>query len=386
MIERPLWIDRIERAWRNASIVWLSGVRRVGKTTLAKSLPSARYLNCDLPRTVELLRDPEFFFGGVRERILVLDEVHQLSDPSRILKIGADAFPKLKILATGSSTLSATAKFRDSLTGRKREVHLQPVLAEESPAFGVTDTRERLLRGGLPQALLSPERDEEFFAEWMDSFFARDVQELFRVERRQGFLLLLETLLRQSGGLIEVTSLAKASGLSRPTIMNYLNVLEVTHAVRLLRPYHAGGRREILQQPKAYAFDTGFVAYARGWTELRTDECGLLWEHLVLDTLASLATPRRVHFWRDKQQREVDFVLPGPRGSCDALECKWSPASLDPKGLLAFRANYPRGRNFVVTPTGDASIRRIAGLEVAFTSPTGLRDVLEQTRPHAASR
>ena len=178
MIKRPLWVARIERAWERASIVWLSGVRRVGKTTRARSLPSARYLNCDLPSAAELLGDPEFFFASVREPIVVLDEVHQLPDPSRLLKIGADVFPKLKILATGSSTLSATSKFRDALTGRKREVYLPPVLAEETPAFGVMDMRERLLRGGLPQALLSAERDEDFFEEWIDSFFARDVQDL----------------------------------------------------------------------------------------------------------------------------------------------------------------------------------------------------------------
>jgi len=377
VIPRPLWVERIERAWKRASIVWLSGVRRVGKTTLARSLPSARYLNCDLPRTTELLRDPEFFFASVDEPIVVLDEVHQLPDPSRLLKVAADAFPKLKVLATGSSTLAATSKFRDALTGRKREVHLLPVLAEETPSFGVADMRQRLLRGGLPQALLAPARDEEFFGEWLDSFFARDIQELFRIGRRSGFLLLLETLLRQSGGLIEVTSLARASGLSRPTILNYLNVLEVTHAVRVLRPYHAGGRREILQQPKAYGFDTGFVAFARGWTELRADDCGLLWEHLVLDTLQSLPEVRRTHFWRDKQQREVDFVLPRGRGACDAIECEWSSASFDPRGLLAFRASYPNGQNFLVTPlAGEGATRRVAGLEIRSTDTAGLRRAL----------
>lgn len=112
---------------------------------------------------------------------MVLDEVHQLPDPSRLLKIGADAFPKLKILATGSSTLAATQKFRDSLTGRKRVVELVPVLHEELPAFGMTDY---LLRGGLPPALLAKEHNPEFYAEWLDSYFARDVQELFRLEKR----------------------------------------------------------------------------------------------------------------------------------------------------------------------------------------------------------
>lgn len=84
----------------------------------------------------------------------MLDEVHQLPDPSRILKIAADAFPELRVLATGSSTLAATHKFRDSLTERKRAVEMVPVLAEETGSFGVSDLENRLLRGGLPPALL----------------------------------------------------------------------------------------------------------------------------------------------------------------------------------------------------------------------------------------
>jgi len=378
MVERPFWVSRIQQAWDHAPVAWLSGVRRVGKTTLAKSLAPARYLNCDLPSTTELLRDPESFLEAAREPIVVFDEVHQLPDPSRLLKIAADAFPHLKILATGSSTLAATRKFRDALTGRKREILLLPVLAEELPAFGVRDMKERLLRGGLPQALLSAAHDPEFYAEWMDSFFARDIQELFRVEKRSGFLLLLETLLRQSGGLVEVTSLAKASGLSRPTILNYLNVLQVTHAIDLLRPYHAGGRRELLQQPKVYGFDTGFVAHARGWETLRPEDCGQLWEHLVLDTLKSLRPAPRVHFWRDKQQREVDFVLPRARGACDAIECKWRASSFDPKSLAVFRSQYPAGRNFVVTSdTRESYIRRIGHLPVRFVNISELRRFLE---------
>ncbi|HEY3384177.1 MAG TPA: hypothetical protein VGK32_20650 [Vicinamibacterales bacterium] len=66
--------------------------------------------------------------------------------------LGTDVFPKLKILATGSSTLTASKKFRDRLTGRKRSVHLLPVLWEELPAFGVT-LNDRLFRGGLPPAV-----------------------------------------------------------------------------------------------------------------------------------------------------------------------------------------------------------------------------------------
>jgi len=91
------------------------------KTTLARLLPHAHYLNCDLPSSVRRLDDPELFFRSVRRgATVVLDEVHRLPDPSRVLKIAADAFPSIRVLATGSSTLAATRKFRDSLTGGRR--------------------------------------------------------------------------------------------------------------------------------------------------------------------------------------------------------------------------------------------------------------------------
>ena len=119
------------------------------------------------------------------------------------------------------------------------------------------------------------------------------------------------------------------------------------------------------------------MAFARGWTELRTDDCGLLWEHLVLDTLRSLPAQSRVHFWRDKQQREVDFVVARGRGVADAIECKWTPTAFDSRGLRAFRALHPRGRNLLVTPQpGDPHERRLDGLEVTVAGAGDLRRLL----------
>ena len=126
--DRPLWINQIHRSWNNRSIVWLSGVRRVGKTTLAKMFTDAIYMNCDLPSVVRMVDDPESFYDSLDENaIVIFDEVHRVDDPSRLLKIAADAYPYLKILATGSSTLAATQKFRDSLTGRKHLIYVAPV-------------------------------------------------------------------------------------------------------------------------------------------------------------------------------------------------------------------------------------------------------------------
>ena len=369
MITRQYWLDRLDQAWKRAPVVWLSGVRRIGKTTLAREIPNALFLNCDLPSTARRLEDPERFFSSLEAATVVFDEVHQLSDPSRLLKIAADEFPQLRVLATGSSTLAATQKFRDSLTGRKRTIHLLPVLSRELQAFGVSSIERRLLHGGLPEPLMAERTSPDFFAEWLDSYFARDVQEMFNVAKRFEFLKLVELLLRQSGGQLEVSSLAKHAALSRPTVMNYLEVLQTTHLLTLIRPYHGGLRGEITQQAKAYGFDTGFISFCRGWRTLQPENCGFLWEHLVLEALLARAGERGVYYWRDKQRQEVDFVVPMADGGCDAIECKWDAASFSSRNLAAFRAAHPLGRNYVLSPqVGPPFVREMAGMQVFFAN------------------
>lgn len=351
------------------------------------------YLNCDLPSDAMRLSDPELFLRGLTGDVpLVLDEVHRLDDPSRLLKIAADVFPKQRVLATGSSTLAATRKFRDSLTGRKRSLYLPPVLwAECKGDVGLPDLDRRLLHGGLPEQLLADAPDPEFFAEWLDSYYARDIQELFGVRNRTGFLKLLHLLLRQSGGSVEVTRLARHAGLSRPTVMGHLDALAIAHAVFLVPPFSGGGRREITSQPRQYAFDTGLVVHARGWRELRPDDRGGLWEHLVLDHLrVTTGNAQTIHYWRDKSGREIDFVLPRPGGRVDTVECKLSAKAADPGSLATFRASYPQGDDYLVVPGISPPFRRrVAGREVVVCDVEGLPVGGETTslaRPTEAGR
>ena len=168
MIPRGFWVERIEQAWREAPIVWLAGVRRAGKSTLAQGLGADRiaYMNCDLHVVADMVADPELFYRNCERPVVVFDEIHQLRDPSRLLKIGADLFPTLQILATGASTLAASEKFRDTLTGRKRLVHLTPVLWDELEAFQAPLVK-RLYHGGLPQALLAATKSASLYREWM---------------------------------------------------------------------------------------------------------------------------------------------------------------------------------------------------------------------------
>jgi predicted AAA+ superfamily ATPase len=116
-------------------------VRRAGKTTLCRSLPNVEYLDCELPRVRNRLEDPEAFYrslGGSpgRKRRIVLDEIQRLPDPSETLKIAADHFgDRIQVIGTGSSTLGASRKFRDTLTGRKHALWLTPMVARDGASI-----------------------------------------------------------------------------------------------------------------------------------------------------------------------------------------------------------------------------------------------------------
>jgi predicted AAA+ superfamily ATPase len=122
-----------------------------------------------------------------------------------------------------------------------------------------------------------------------------------------------------------------------------------------------------------YAFDTGFVSFARGWDPLRPDDCGVLWEHLVLEYLQAHLTAVPVRYWRDKSGREIDFVLPRKRDEVDVIECKWDPAAFDSAALETFRSYYPKGQGYLVSPSGSpAYSKRCGACEVRVCTPSEL--------------
>ena len=328
------------------------------------------------------MQDPEAFLDGLRGKRVVLDEIHRLADPSELLKIAADHYPNVRILATGSSTLGATHKFRDSLAGRRAEVWLTPAISKDLQTFGVSNLERRLHRGGLPPFLLPDEPQEADFQEWMDAYWARDIQELFRLERRQSFVRFVELLLTSSGGIFEATRFAGPCEVTRPTIVNYLSVMETTLTAHVVRPFSTGKTAEIIAAPKVYAFDTGFVCYFRGWDTLRRDDLGLLWEHYVLNELQGRLQTRRIQYWRTKQGHEVDFVLARRGKPPIAIECKWSAEEFDPAALKAFTRRYPKAETVVIAhDVGPAFRRRYDGLDVSFEAlePFVLRLDKEQT-------
>jgi predicted AAA+ superfamily ATPase len=373
MKTRSFWVEQIGKAWERRSVIWLSGVRRVGKTFLSQSLSDIEYFDCELPRVRVMLEDAEGFLRPLRGRTIILDEIHRLQNPSELLKIAADHYPEVRILATGSSTLGASAKFKDTLTGRKESLWLTPMLAQDLVDFGNADLAKRLLFGGLPPFFLSETFPERNFQDWVDGYWAKDIQELFHLERRHAFQRFFELLMAQSGGIFEASRFTGPCEVSRPTISNYLSVLDATYVAHIVRPFSSNKAAEVISAPKVYGFDTGFVCYYRGWHELRREDMGVLWEHYVLNEIQGRLQIRNVMYWRDKRGHEIDFVVAGRGKPPVAIECKWSAAEFDPGNLKRFRERYPEGDSLVVAADVEKPfVRNYKGIDVTFVSLSGL--------------
>ena len=324
-----------------------------------------------------MLDDPQSFLEGFKGRRVVLDEVHRLGNPSELLKIAADHYPHVRILATGSSSLGASLKFRDTLAGRKLDIWLTPMIRADLKDFQKTDLNHRLLRGGLPPFFLAEEYPEKEFQEWMDAYWAKDIQELFRLERRYSFQKFAELVMAQSGGIFEATRFSAPCEVSRATISNYLKVLEATFVAHLIRPFSSHKSTEIVSAPKVYAFDTGFVCHHRGWHSLRPEDKGILWEHLVLNEICACLQRHDLRYWRDKRGHEVDFLLLKRGKPPLAVECKWNAGEFDPAGLQAFRRQYPQGKNYILAQDVERPFsRRYGDVPVKFIGLSSLESIL----------
>ncbi len=375
VVKRTFWLKKINEAWKTTSLIWLYGVRRVGKTFLCRSIGDSEYFDCELPRTRRLFDDPEEFYNGLKSRKIIIDEIHRLSNPSELLKIGTDYYPQIKIIATGSSTLGSSKKFKDTLTGRKKDIWLLPMTLDDLADFKNINLAYRLHRGGLPPFFLAKKYPQYEFQEWMDDFWAKDILELFRLERRYSFQKFIELIFVQSGGIFEANAFSRPCEVSRSTIANYLKVLEATSAALVVRPFSQHKGSEIVSAPKVYGFDTGFVSYFKGWDSERREDMGILWEHFVLNEMYANFQTKKINYWRDKRGHEIDFIIAHREKAPTAIEVKWKVEDFDPKNLFAFRRRYHHGNNFVVSSDVDRVFaRKYNGIKVTFS---GLKELVE---------
>ena len=178
---------------------------------------------------------------------------------------------------------------------------------------------ERIAAGGYPAALARPlgRRRTAWYHDYLDALVQRDVRDLARISTLDALPRLLALAASQTSRLLNVSDLAAPFQLSRPTIRDYLTLLERVFLLEMLPPWHSNRLSRLVKTPKLHVGDTGLACALLGINAaaLSTDRSllGQLLETFVFQELRRQASwhdePSTFFHYRDKDGAEVDIVL-----------------------------------------------------------------------------
>lgn len=343
-------------------MAFVAGPRQVGKTTFARGLlenPAGGYFNWDVDgHRRRILRDPEGFWadtagaGRARPRI-VLDEIHKYPRWKRFLKGLFDAQrDAVEILVTGSGRLDVYQKGGDSLLGRYGLYHLHPftvgeVLAHGRQAVPSPADLDKLLGGmdpvdGAGEALDLIERftgfPEPLFAgtgarlnRWRrhrrQLVLREDLRDLSRIREIGQVDQLVSLLPERIGSPISVNALREDLQVAFETVNGWLRTLERLYFLFEIRPFAGRMARTLRREGKVYLFDH---------TEI--EDPGARFENVVALHLLKLVDAWNdvghgdytLHYVRDKEKREVDFLIVAGRKPALLIEVKMSESEVSP--------------------------------------------------------
>lgn len=347
---------RLVEALADSPIVLIHGPRQCGKTTLARTMGDRRrysYFTFDDDVALAAARtDPAGFVAGLPERA-ILDEVQRAPDLFTALKAKVDRLRTPgRFLLTGSANVLLVPRLADSLAGRMAILRLFPLaqceLAARAPRFldrlfgqGFktrpferlgTDLAERIAAGGYPVALgrTTPRRRTAWYRDYIETIVQRDIRDLARIRSLDALPRLLALAAGQTARLFNVSDLASPFQVSRPTIHDYLTLLERVFLLEQLPPWHTNRLSRLIKTPKLHMGDTGVACALLGvdaaaLTRDRTT-LGPLLETFVYQELRRQGSwhgnvVRFSHF-RDKDGVEVDVVLEQGAGDVAGVEVK----------------------------------------------------------------
>jgi len=336
--------------------VLIHGPRECGKTTLARRVGKARgcaYFSFDDDVVLAAARaDPVSFVGDLPERV-VLDEVQRAPAIFPALKSAVDRNRTPgRFLLTGSANVLPLPALVDPPAVRPGLLRLHPLAQCElgacEPRFldllfdGSFKARrfdrlgrelaERITAGGYPAALArsTPGRRAVWYRDYIETLVQRGVHDLARIASLDTLPRLLALAASQTARLINISDLASPFQLSRPTIRDYVTLLERAFLIDELPAWHSNRLTRLIKTSKLHLGDTGVACALLGvdsaalWRDRPL--LGQLLETFVYQELrrhaAWLDGEIRFSHFRDKDGAKVDFVLERGSGQIAGVEVK----------------------------------------------------------------
>ena len=345
-------------------MVFVSGARQVGKTTLAKQLLRQKdgYLNWDVAEDRENILKRELPAAP----LWVFDEIHKYRSWRNYLKGLYDAGNRRqKILVTGSARLDFYRFGGDSLQGRYHFLRLHPLTVAELDLQNNAELQDLLRLGGFPEPFLSGSDIDakRWSREYRTRLVREDIAGLERVADLGNMELLLLALPQRVGSPLSVNSLREDLQVSHKTVTNWLNIFERLYAIFRVQPFGSARLRAVKKEQKHYHLDWSLVPDSGSRFENMV-ACHLLkWVHFEQD-----ANGRDVElqYFRDVDRREVDFVVVENGKPFWLIECKWNDEDINP-GLKYLKARFPESEAYQISATGKKDYKSPDDIRVCHT-------------------
>jgi predicted AAA+ superfamily ATPase len=356
------WIEKQLPVPPKRRLVVLTGARQTGKTTIARSVYSKlRYLNLDDVEARASLRELRTTSWARSIGDAVVDEAQKEPTVFDKVKYAFDAQEIDFTVLLGSSRILLLRQIRESLAGRAFLYDLWPLmlselltpsgeepprplldrlLRAESPLQAVLETQPETLLGldaerrhaaaehlalwgGMPALLPLDDEDRRvWLRSYRQTFLERDLVDLVRLSDLEPFRKLQELAMLRSGQLLSYSELARDAGVSAATARRYLEYLNLSYQIVLLRPYSRNLTSTVVKSPKLYWMDLGL---SREITASRGTLSGAEFETLVVGEchkwIQTMSPDVKMYFYRTRSRMEVDVLLETPRGVL-ALEVK----------------------------------------------------------------
>lgn len=327
--KRQLSAVLTDKLQHSNKVIIVYGARQCGKTTLCKEIIAGNpfktlEINADQSKYLDILSSRDLKrLKALTEgyALLFIDEAQRIPDIGINLKILKDEVPDLKILITGSSSISIAKSTNETLTGRKLTYTLFPVsLTEASEGknnFETIDLFDDLLvHGSYPEVLTTVNLTdkEELLHEIVRSYLYKDILEMAHVEYSHKIKDLLRLLAFQTGSEVSINELSKSLGINRQTVERYIDLLEKSFVIYALGGFGKNLRKEISKQRKYYFYDLGVRNCIIGnfaHVSQRNDT-GALWENFVINEREKQLEYNRIfaesYFWRTYSGAEIDYI------------------------------------------------------------------------------
>lgn len=365
---------RIEESLTDTPVVLVHGPRQCGKTTLARMVgDAAGYTYISFDDAVQLAAarvDPVGFVADLPDKA-VLDEVQRAPDLILALKATVDRFRTPgRFILTGSTNILLLPTLADSLAGRMEILRLHPLaqceISSSPPRFLDAlfdrafanrhygrlgnELAERMVAGGYPGALVrtTERRRTTWYRDYIETIVQRDVRDLARINSLDVLPRLLQLAASQTARLVNMTEMSAPFRMSRPTIRDYVTLLERVFLLEHLPSWHTNQLSRLIKSPKLHIGDTGVGAALLGLdsTGLWKDRTlfGQFLESFVFQELRRQASWHEsqlgFYHFRDKDEAEVDIVIERGIHQIAAIEVKASATVTDAdfRGLRKLQA------------------------------------------------